>query len=274
MFTERALEASGWRAAALHAAARLLLPSRCLACRAESLRLAGRGGVCAGCWEKLPRLDAPRCSVCDEPRASLSREDRPCGRCLLDPPPFDRLSAAAPYRGVARQVLLAFKFGGADYLARHLAAVMAERISADDGFDFVAAVPATPRARRRRDHAADLLARAVAAGRALPFRRRALRKVRETVRQSLLAQARRAANVRSAFRAEIPGGAAVLLVDDVATSGATARECSRALRAAGASRVVVWCFARASRADVDFEPPEESLGPGGPPGAPVSQNGN
>jgi predicted amidophosphoribosyltransferase len=46
----------------------------------------------------------------------------------------------------------------------------------------------------------------------------------------------------------------VLLVDDVATSGWTARECAAALVAAGAARVDVWTFARASRDDVDFTP--------------------
>jgi predicted amidophosphoribosyltransferase len=43
----------------------------------------------------------------------------------------------------------------------------------------------------------------------------------------------------------------VLLIDDVATSGATARECARRLAAAGARPVTVWCFARASRLDID-----------------------
>jgi predicted amidophosphoribosyltransferase len=45
----------------------------------------------------------------------------------------------------------------------------------------------------------------------------------------------------------------VLLIDDVATSGATARECARRLVDAGAERVTVWCFARASRADAQPE---------------------
>jgi len=61
--------------------------------------------------------------------------------------------------------------------------------------------------------------------------------------------------VRGAFRAAGRPAERVLLVDDVATSGATARECSRRLIGAGARAVNVWCFARASRADLP-EPPE------------------
>ena len=52
-----------------------------------------------------------------------------------------------------------------------------------------------------------------------------------------------------AFAARPGAPARVLLVDDVATSGATARECSRALLQAGAREVDVWCFARGSRDD-------------------------
>jgi predicted amidophosphoribosyltransferase len=59
--------------------------------------------------------------------------------------------------------------------------------------------------------------------------------------------------VRRAFRVEGRPAGRVLLVDDVATSGATARECARRLVQAGARSVTVWCFARASRADMARE---------------------
>jgi len=203
-----------------------------------------------------------RCPICDETRSEEAPE--PCGRCLLAPPPFAALSAAAPYRGTARQILIALKFRGADYLARHLAALMIGRLPVPEDLCVVTAVPATRRARRAGDHAAELLGAAVAARLKIPFLPRQLEKVRETERQSRLPLAGREANVRAAFRAHRTPRGAVLLVDDVATSAATARECAAQLRKAGARSVVVWCFARASRRDADLE----AAGPE-PPGRPM-----
>ena len=111
-------------------------------------------------------------------------------------------------------------------------------------------MPATASARRRADHAAELLAAAIAARLRIPFAPRRLEKVRVTARQSGLPLAERAGNVRGAFRARLGAPSRVLLVDDVATSGATARECARQLLRGGARSVDVWCFARASRDDL------------------------
>jgi ComF family protein len=243
----------------LRSAANFLFPSHCLACRRGVVERFLRGGVCEPCWETLPIPGQPRCDVCDDPLApsgescespiSRDSEIASCGRCLLSPPPFRTLRAAAPYRGSARDILIAFKFGGADYLAPRLARIMTERL-VPAGWNEVVAVPATARARRRGDHAADLLAAALARSLGIPFSPRRLVKVRSTERQSGLPLARRKQNVRGAFRARAGAPRRVLLVDDVATSGATARECARLIVAAGARDVDVWCFARASRDDM------------------------
>ena len=231
------------------AAAGFFFPSRCLACRSRPVGRFLRGGVCEICWETLPppAPAAERCDVCDEAPVSHGADISRCGRCLLSPPPFSRLRSAAPYRGSARAILMAFKFGGADFLAPRLAQVMTDRLGAPAPADEATAVPATARARRRGDHAADLLAAALAARLGLAYSPRRLEKVRPTERQSGLPLARRAENVRGAFRARPGAPRRILLVDDVATSGATARECARRLLAAGAREVEVWCFARASR---------------------------
>jgi predicted amidophosphoribosyltransferase len=65
--------------------------------------------------------------------------------------------------------------------------------------------------------------------------------------QSQLDRRARMANVRGAFHCDIPlGGANILVIDDVMTTGATLEELARALRRAGATRVVNRVIARAS----------------------------
>jgi len=236
------------------AAADFLLPSRCFACESAPVAELFRGGVCKACWAALPRSAGPFCALCDVPLAGADADV--CGRCRLEPPPFRSLRAAAPYRGSARSILLAFKFRGADYLAPRLAEVAVERIAAERNevcrADFVTAVPATHRGRRRRGyHPAELFGEAVAARLGIRFDPRAVEKMRETPRQSGLPLGERRRNVARAFRARKCASSRVLLVDDVATSGWTARECAAALVTAGALEVDVWSFARASRDDFD-----------------------
>lgn len=231
------------------AAARFLLPSVCLSCRRGAVEELFRGGVCRSCWESLPPPDPERCGRCDEtlPGAPFGAL---CGRCLLDPPAFGSLRAAAPYRGPARRILLAFKFEGADFLGARMAEAMARRLEPPEALE-IAAVPATRRARRTRGyHPAAVLAAALADRLGLPFAADRLVKVRDTEIQSRVPAARRAANVRRAFAVRGAPARRVLLVDDVATSGATARECAALLDGAGARTIAVWCFARASRADL------------------------
>jgi ComF family protein len=235
-------------------AARFLLPSVCLACRRQEVEDFFRGGVCATCWRALPDPEPVRCRRCDEPLPGAAEAEL-CGRCLLQPPAFESLRAAAPYRGPARNILLAFKFEGADYLGARIAEAMAARLATPDALE-VAAVPATARARRARGyHPAAVLARAVARRLGLPFSPDRLVKVRDTERQSRVPAARRASNVRRAFGVAGTPAQRVLLVDDVATSGATARECAARLVASGARSVAVWCFARATRDLFDQEVP-------------------
>jgi predicted amidophosphoribosyltransferase len=82
----------------------------------------------------------------------------------------------------------------------------------------------------------------------LPCRPRWLRRIRHTPKQTEQTPAARRENVKGAFRAARGGalaGQAVLLVDDVMTTGSTVSEAARALRDAGARQVVVAVLARA-----------------------------
>jgi predicted amidophosphoribosyltransferase len=237
--------------AASRAVGRFLFPTTCLSCGLREVEDFFRGGVCVRCWESVPRPDEERCGICDETLPSL--EATRCCRCLLDPPPFTQLLAAAPYRGTARSILLAFKFRGADFLDRHLASMMAERLPLSGPWDEITSVPAGRRARGAAPDAATLLGAALSRRLRVPFSPGRIVKRRATQRQSGLPISMRAGNVRGAFRAAGPAPERVLLVDDVATSGSTARECAASLLAAGTRSVTVCCFARASRTEVGLE---------------------
>jgi ComF family protein len=109
-------------------------------------------------------------------------------------------------------------------------------------------VPMHPSALRRRGfNQAELLAAGVARLAGIPVLRGMLRKSVRTRRQSQTARERRASNVREAFRWDgvCLTGRHVYLVDDLATTGATAASCASVLLAAGARRVTAICLAKA-----------------------------
>jgi ComF family protein len=191
----------------------------------------------------------PRCGIC---AAECRARDQLCGRCesrlaRLEPrtsviPGLDFTWSAAPYEDVARQLVVALKFGPRPALARRAAAAIAERAPRELLGGTVVPVPASPWRRRRRGFdPAEAIAEALAGQTGLELRsclRRShgRRQVGRPRAQRLADPPRVRASRRPPDRA--------LLVDDVATTGATLGACARALRAAGASRVNAVSFAR------------------------------
>ena len=84
---------------------------------------------CFACWRPLTFLGDPCCARCGLPFAygDLSAL---CGRCLADPPPFDRLRAAVAYGEIARTVVLKLKYSGRPGLAETLARFMLRHLPA------------------------------------------------------------------------------------------------------------------------------------------------
>lgn len=227
-----------------------LWPGPCRACGGP-LPGPAVAGVCPGCWAELRPLGEGSCPICSLPRECFTDLDgparRPCGSCSATRRPFGRLVSALSYRGRIVSLHRLLKFAGREELAAPLGRRMAAAFRrSGERAELVIPLPPDPRRRRRFDPAG-LLAREVAGALGLPRERRVLRKCRSTPRQTHRPFLERRLGLAGAFRARRPGrieGRRVLLIDDVATTLATAEAASRALSEAGAARVVVLTLAR------------------------------
>ena len=215
----------------------LLLPQRCLAC--------GRGGpqLCGDCRARLIRLGPPLCKRCGAPTAWPVARCRECaGRRLA----FASARAAVAYDGAARALVAGWKERGLRGLAVDAAAIVAELLPPPGGASHVTFVPPDQeRLLERGHHPAERLARELGHRWQLPCEQ--LLQRAHGARQAGTSLAERRANVRGAFRSTGRAPARLVLVDDVYTTGATASAAASALRAAGARRVDVFCFARTLR---------------------------
>jgi ComF family protein len=167
-----------------------------------------------------------------------------------DPPAYERARAVARYDGVMRDLIRDFKFHDQHHGRRLFGRWLAD--AGHDLLDDADVIVPVPMARlrllwRRFNQSAEL-ANELARLRSVPFRTDALVRTRRTRPQPGLSQSERIANVRGAFA--VPSGArsaiagrAVLLVDDVITTGATVSACATALKSAGARRVDVLALA-------------------------------
>ena len=227
------------------------LPPRCPGCAAITR---DPHLFCLDCWSALAFLGEPCCARCALPFDYGEGAAVLCGRCLAEPPAYDRLRAAVAYGDIARSVALKLKYGGRPGIAETVARFMQRHLDAA-GAPLLAPVPLHRwRIWRRGYNQAALIASALARRTGLETRLDLLDRVKATPILRGLGPRERAEAVRGAFRvnkrrkAELKGRR-IVLVDDVYTSGATANACARILKRAGAAEVNILCWARVVRGE-------------------------
>jgi ComF family protein len=231
----------------------LLYPPRCAVCE----RFLGPGedpGICPDCRDGLEEVRLPLCLRCGVPFEAGTGENRPCERCLREPPSYEAARGLLVYEGAALEAVHRFKYGGKTRLAGLLGPRLAELARSwlpPDLRPLVVPVPLhIKRLRERGFNQSLLLARQVAAPTGWDLDFFTLRRSRWTPPQAALGKRERRKNVQDAFEVETPSAVRernVLLVDDVSTTGSTLEACSRALLRAGAGRVFGLTLARAPR---------------------------
>lgn len=230
----------------------LIYPPRCPLC---GTAIGAQSGLCGACWSELRIPGEPWCARCQRPfGASGAQSGAICAPCLADPPRHDGIAAGTLYGDGSRKLVLAFKHGRRIAMAPMLARLIAARLPAPENGNWgewlVIPVPLHRwRLWSRGFNQAALLAREVAR---LTGSRLVVEGLVRRKRTPMLGGLGRKARARAlagalAVNPKLAAtlkGAKVILVDDVLTSGATSGACVRALKRAGAAKVIVACFAR------------------------------
>ena len=216
----------------------LIYPPRCAVC--------GTGGamLCGRCREGLPRADGTRCDRCWLPLRGAA-----CVACAEATPRLDRLRSIFRYEGGVIHLVHALKFAGQSSLAPDLGGLLTEAWEQHGlDTDVIVPVPLTAQRRRIRGYNQSLLmAREVSRHTGVAVAE-ALRRAGHSQPQAGSASAdQRRRNVEGVFspaKGQDVRGARVLLIDDVATTGATLNACASVLLEAGAAAVSGLTLAR------------------------------
>jgi ComF family protein len=212
-----------------HTLTRAVLPPTCCLCGAQSERIAR--DLCGECVNRLPLNETPV-----------------SGASPLFVPTLVRVLVPLHYAYPVDHWIRALKFSGERVYARVLGLLLADAFRAlrQEPPELLVPIPLhASRYRERGFNQAAEIARFAAAELGLAVEPRCLVRTRRTLEQSGLPVAQRRTNVRDAFAA-VPniGARRVALLDDVLTTGSTARAAAQALLESGVSEVELWAAAR------------------------------
>ncbi|MBL3555023.1 ComF family protein [Marinobacter sp. JB05H06] len=224
------------------------LPSgggQCVACLAPDALY----GLCTPCRQDLP-ANHWHCRCCALPLAFAGNETL-CGQCLQNLPPFTRVIAPWRYRYPVDGMIQRYKYNGQRAFARPLIHDFATQLVGmlqtipEQRPDLLIASPMHPARRRKRgfNQAADI-AEQLSRRTGIPWTTDLVIRNRRTRPQRGLNREERLANLRGIYQVGRTPPARLAIIDDVVTTGATARSLTEALLEAGAAEVQIWALAR------------------------------
>jgi ComF family protein len=224
----------------------VVFPSTCPACE-RPLEHPTQGPLCEACWAGVAARPQGRCRC----GRLLLVGSSGCARCRRGLSYLSSGFSLGPYEGPLRLAIHELKYRGRRRVALRLAQTLAEQggiATVLEAGAVLVPVPLHPRRRRERGfNQAELLALELGRRTGLAAEPAALVRRAETRAQTGLSAAERRRNVAGAFavRRQVRiAGRVVVLVDDVVTTGATARACAKALLDAGAKDVRLVSAAR------------------------------
>ncbi|MDP1758759.1 MAG: ComF family protein [Thermodesulfovibrionales bacterium] len=220
----------------------LIYPSICPLCSnlSDSFK---HSPICTTCWAGIKRYSGPSCRICAVPLVSVHATV--CKECLTHSPSFSVVLNYGIYSDARAEAINLMKFSGLRRFANPLGKLLLNLEMPE--CDGIIPVPLSKNALRERGFNQSLLmAKVISKNLRIPVHMDTLLKIKDTLPQVGLNAKERMKNLRGAFKASGKiSSLRLLLLDDVMTTGATARECSKTLMSAGAKEVIVITLARA-----------------------------
>lgn len=205
---------------------------------------------CLDCWNELDFIGDPCCTSCQLPLPDGALQGDQCASCLAEKPPFDGVRAAVVYNQVSAAIATRFKYGRRTGHAQLIAKSLGKQLPEDAGDWLFLPVPLHPsRLWQRGFNQSLLIAKYLAEpiGGAVEaevlLRRKRTRPLRGMSPKQREAEVKAVFALNPVYKAGIKGKN-IILVDDVFTTGATARACAKILKRGGAKYVLIFCWAR------------------------------
>ncbi|CEG61750.1 ComF family protein [Legionella micdadei] len=219
----------------------LRLPSVCVLCNQYHDQ---PFPVCHPCTRLFKKI-GPACRYCAHPLPD--EKYLVCGICVKEKPTIDNTITAYRFEEPLRTLLHGFKYHEAFYLGGFLAKLILEALANRPiTTECLIPVPLHPkRLRQRGFNQAVELSRILSKKLQIPCEPNLCKRIVHTDPQVNLDRKQRKQNVRGAFQSKLTHYQHITLVDDLLTTGSTANELARVLKQQGATRIDLWCCARA-----------------------------
>ncbi|MBN2407593.1 MAG: ComF family protein [Elusimicrobia bacterium] len=216
----------------------IFFPVECTVC-GGGLGASGNPGICGRCRGRLEIINSFGCRFCGRPVHSGGIS---CESCRKLKPYIKNFYTACYYTENIKKIIIYFKYKNRKYLKSALAGILRDLYlqKSDGAPDIVVPVPLYRKRRKERGfNQVELLVKEFSESTGIAMGRKdVLERITDTVPQSSLKRKERFSNMQDVFRAsEGVKGKRIMIIDDVATTGATVQNAAKALMKAGAVQV-------------------------------------
>lgn len=226
----------------------VIFPTKCPICFSI---INPEGQFCFECWGNIYFISDPSCQRCDYPFEFDIGADSLCASCIEQEHYFNRAISVMKYGDASKRIIHKLKYADKIHIAKNIASLMYSKLNKEGiAADFIVPVPMhRKKIRKRLYNQSALIANHLSRISNIPILANALKKIKHHSPQTGLRRELRKSNIKNTFsinREYVSDihNKALLLVDDVYTTGATVDECSRILKQSYCSEVNVITLTR------------------------------